>query len=97
MYYNYGALLYVISLERTALCIVITVHCSVYYHHSTLLYVFSSQRTALYLACAEGRPKCVDLLIKRGAMVTYSYKQNGVEKDMSCLNAAIDGNHKYVG
>ena len=68
-----------------------------YYHHSTLLYVFSLQRTALYLACADGRPKCVDLLIKRGAMVTYSYKQNGVEKDMSCLNAAIDGNHKYVG
>ena len=56
------------------------------------------QCTALYLACAEGRPKCAELLIKSGAMVTYNCHMRTEEKEnvMSCLNTAIDANHKYV-
>ena len=40
----------------------------------------------------------MELLINRGAMVTYCYMKNNDEEEkvMSCLNAAIDGNHKYV-
>ncbi|CAI8040068.1 Transient receptor potential cation channel subfamily A member 1 homolog [Geodia barretti] len=52
--------------------------------------------TALYLACAEGWPKCVDFLIKWGAMVTYNYNHHEEEKAICCLNAAIDGKHTQV-
>ena len=51
------------------------------------------QHSALYLACAEGRPKCVEFLLKCGMMITYNYYHHGEEKSMSCLNAAIDADH----
>ena len=59
------------------------------------------QRTALYLACEKGHAKCVEVLLKGGAKVTYSiidYNQeqgNSSEDEdyrkniKSCLGIAI--------
>ena len=55
---------------------------------------FFIQRTALYLACAEGRPKCAEFLIKKRAMVTYWSMEKDDVKVMSCLDVAINANHK---
>ena len=58
----------------------------------TLVFVYL-QHSALYLACINGHPKCVDLLIEWGAMVTYSFHSHDDVKSMNCLSAAIDEDH----
>ena len=50
------------------------------------------QRTALYLACEEGHAKCVEVLLKGGAMVTYCIAGYQEQQD-----STDDNNHqKYI-
>lgn len=63
------------------------------------------QRTALYLACEEGHAKCVEVLLKGGAKVTYCIQvakdqQDCTEEDYqkrikSCLGIAILRRHRF--
>ena len=68
--------------------------CAHIYNTKHCVRVLFIQRTALYLACAEGRPKCAEFLITKGAMVTYWSREKEEVHVMSCLNVAIDANHK---
>lgn len=62
------------------------------------------QRTALYLACEEGHAKCVEVLLKGGAKVTYRIQVAGSQdctsddyqrSIISCLGIAIQRRHRF--
>lgn len=73
--------------------------------HSSILHI---QCTPLYLACENGHKDCVELLIKKGACVTYTHMEESTQsgdslredvsmnedwRSVNCFDAAIDKRH----
>lgn len=59
----------------------------------TCIFILTTKCSALCLACKEGHAKCVEVLLKGGAKVTYS--THDMSEIKSCLEIAILRQNRY--